>query len=104
MYTGSQKSHNPYNRDRFNGKKKFFHKGKRNKIAEKIEESKLVANAVVSSAVEAYVPKHAFADFALSDRLKENIAFQKYTAPTPIQDQAIEPILAGRDLIGIANT
>lgn len=103
MYIGSQKSHNPYNRNRFNGKKKFFNNGKRSKLAEKIEASKFVAKAVVSSG-EVYTPKNAFTDFALSEMLQSNIVYQKYTAPTPIQDQAIQPILAGRDFIGIANT
>ncbi|HSW97594.1 MAG TPA: DEAD/DEAH box helicase [Candidatus Saccharimonadales bacterium] len=104
MYTGSQKSHNPYNRSRFNGKKKFFHNGKRNKLAEKIEESKFIRNTVTPSVEEAYVVKHAFTDFPITETLKNNIAFQKYTIPTPIQDQAIQPILEGRDVIGIANT
>jgi superfamily II DNA/RNA helicase len=56
------------------------------------------------SPVENYVPQHQFADFAISDALKANILAKGYTTPTPIQDQAIPPILAGRDLIGIANT
>lgn len=54
--------------------------------------------------VENYVPKNKFSDFAISDTLKANIAAKGYTTPTPIQDQVIPPILAGRDLIGIANT
>lgn len=53
---------------------------------------------------EVYAPKHQFADFAISDTLKSNIAAKGYTTPTPIQDQAIGIILSGRDLIGIANT
>ena len=53
---------------------------------------------------EGYTPKNAFADFAVSDTLKKNIAFRKYSTPTPIQDQAIPTILSGRDLIAIANT
>ena len=47
---------------------------------------------------------HAFADFSIGDVLKRNIAQHGYTTPMPIQDQAIGPILEGRDLIGIANT
>ncbi len=47
---------------------------------------------------------HAFADFPIADQLKRNIAARGYQAPTPIQDQAIPSVLAGRDLIGIANT
>jgi len=45
-----------------------------------------------------------FGDFGLIQPLVENIIYKKYTAPTPIQDQTIPAILAGRDVIGIANT
>jgi superfamily II DNA/RNA helicase len=51
-----------------------------------------------------YTPTQQFADFALSDTVKTNIAKRGYKEPTPIQEQAIPPILAGNDLIGIANT
>lgn len=59
-----------------------------------------------SAPAEEYVSKNAktFAEFALDDAIKLNIAAKKYTTPTPIQDQAIPPILEGRDIIGIANT
>ncbi|MDO8487048.1 MAG: DEAD/DEAH box helicase [Candidatus Curtissbacteria bacterium] len=53
---------------------------------------------------EAYVPKHKFADFAIDEGIKRNIAAKNYTETTPIQDQAIEAILEGKDVIGIANT
>jgi ATP-dependent RNA helicase RhlE len=45
-----------------------------------------------------------FTDFAISDKLKRNIAEHGYTIPTAIQEKAIPEILAGRDLIGIAKT
>lgn len=45
-----------------------------------------------------------FSDFEISNPLKTNITTKGYTQPTPIQQQAIEPILEGRDLIGLANT
>lgn len=51
-----------------------------------------------------YTPHNSFNDFAIPDILKENIAQKGYTTPTPIQDKAIDPILAGQDVIGIANT
>ena len=51
-----------------------------------------------------FVPHNSFADFEILDQLKANIAAKGYTHPTPIQDQAIQPILDGRDLIGLANT
>ena len=46
----------------------------------------------------------SFSDFDISDYLKVNIQNKGYTIPTPIQNQAIPSILAGRDLIGLANT
>jgi len=50
------------------------------------------------------VPRNGFADFALIQQLKDNISAKNYISPTPIQDQAIDHILNGRDVIGIANT
>lgn len=49
-------------------------------------------------------PTHQFCDFAINDALKRNIVSHGYTIPTPIQDKAIEPILSGRDVIGVAET
>ena len=54
--------------------------------------------------INEYTPKNSFESFNLSPILKSNIARKGYTILTPIQDQAITPILAGRDLIGLANT
>jgi ATP-dependent RNA helicase RhlE len=53
---------------------------------------------------EEFVPINGFSDFPLSAILQENISYKGYTSLTPIQDKAITHILAGRDVIGIANT
>lgn len=53
---------------------------------------------------EEYQPSNQFADFAISEQLKNNIASRGFTSPTPIQDQIIPHVLAGRDVVGIANT
>jgi len=53
---------------------------------------------------EVFVPSNQFSDFAISDKIKANIAQRGYTAPTPIQDQIIPHILEGKDVVGIANT
>jgi ATP-dependent RNA helicase RhlE len=45
-----------------------------------------------------------FKDLKLMAPLLEAVAKQGYTAPTPIQEQAIPHILQGKDLIGIAQT
>jgi ATP-dependent RNA helicase RhlE len=46
----------------------------------------------------------SFDTFPLDSRLKENIADRGYELTTPIQEQAIPHVLAGRDVVGIANT
>ena len=63
----------------------------------------LAANAA-DQIPEAYLSKHLFDDFALSDQLKINIRFKGYEKPLPIQDQVIPFILEGRDVIGLART
>src|SRR5690606_17856704 len=46
----------------------------------------------------------SFADLGLSDELLRAVAEAGYDTPTPIQRQAIPPVLMGRDIIGIAQT
>ena len=46
----------------------------------------------------------SFDDFDIVQNLKVNIKNHGYTKPTPIQSQAIKPILEGRDVIGLAST
>ena len=46
----------------------------------------------------------SFEDFDIAQNLKENIKNHGYNKPTPIQSQAIKPILEGRDVIGLAST
>jgi ATP-dependent RNA helicase DeaD len=49
-------------------------------------------------------PVETFQELGLSDPLLRSIAEVGYEAPTPIQAVAIPPLLAGRDLIGQAQT
>lgn len=56
------------------------------------------------SNTENFIPKNSFENFAVNPVLKQNIVKKGYLQPTPIQDQAIQPILEGKDLIGLANT
>ncbi len=46
----------------------------------------------------------SFADLGLEPKLLEAIAKSGYETPTPIQVEAIPPALAGRDVLGIAQT
>ena len=45
-----------------------------------------------------------FADLGLSDELLNAVADAGYDEPTPIQEQAIPPVLMMKDIIGIAQT
>ena len=45
-----------------------------------------------------------FADLGLSESILRALTAQNFTTPTPIQAAAIPPLLAGHDLLGIAQT
>jgi ATP-dependent RNA helicase DeaD len=45
-----------------------------------------------------------FAELGLSESTLEALTHLGYKSPTPIQDQAIPPLLEGRDVIGQAQT
>jgi ATP-dependent RNA helicase RhlE len=46
----------------------------------------------------------SFADLALIEPIQRALSRQNYRQPTPIQERAIPALLAGRDLLGIAQT
>ena len=52
----------------------------------------------------AYESKHQFIDFEVNDVIKQNLIAKGYVYPSAIQDQAIPEVLAGHDVIGLANT
>jgi ATP-dependent RNA helicase RhlE len=45
-----------------------------------------------------------FTDFPFAESIHQDLAAAGYVTPTPIQAQAIGPILEGRDIIGLAQT
>lgn len=69
-----------------------------------IHPSKYVNRAVELETQEAYVSTHTFTDFGLHPQVTQNVTNHGYVTPTPIQDKAIPVVMAGRDIVGIANT
>jgi superfamily II DNA/RNA helicase len=67
-------------------------------------EERLFINKAKDVEIDAYVPKHTFADFNLHPELLKNITFKGYKIPSPIQDQAIPTVITGKDVVGVANT
>ncbi len=53
---------------------------------------------------DVYVPVHSFDDFEIVSLVKQNLVTIGFVDPSPIQDKAIPQALAGRDIVGIANT
>ena len=47
---------------------------------------------------------NSFNDFGLAEPILRALSQEQYTTPTPIQSDAIPVVLAGRDLVGIAQT
>ncbi len=104
MYNNSR-----YSRpNRGNGRPRYQNQGGRqnrsNQRQQDIDVSLFVKKAQEQPVQTEYIPQHKFSDFLISDQLKQNIASHGYVTPTPIQDQAIPHLLAGKDVVGIANT
>lgn len=51
-----------------------------------------------------YVSDLTFAEMPIHEAIKRNIAKRNFANPTPIQDKTILHILAGKDVLGLANT
>lgn len=69
-----------------------------------IHESRYINKAVEPAVEIPYESTHAFSDFALNERTLATLRHIGYEQPSPIQDQTIELALAGKDVLGLANT
>ncbi len=70
---------------------------------EYINPQRFVQVAKPTQAVD-YTPQHEFSDFPLEPVIQANLTAKGFGVPSPIQDQTIPVGLAGKDIIGIANT
>jgi ATP-dependent RNA helicase RhlE len=51
-----------------------------------------------------FVTKSSFSELGVAEPLRRALQAENYASPTPIQDRAIPLLLAGKDLLGIAQT
>jgi ATP-dependent RNA helicase RhlE len=87
-------------RNNFRPRKKSY-RSSRKPYAETINVSKYIQRSLPDNSLEKYKAKNTFRDFGFSQALLNNL---KYSVPTPVQDQAIKPIMQGQDLMGLAHT
>src|SRR6185295_5718201 len=98
QHKGGKSFGSPYKGSRFNkpkfGHKRPFHGGGRPggsrgyKPGVFSDISKFINKAVITEAVEHFVPEHQFTDFLIEESLKKNIVSKGYVTPTPIQDRS----------------
>lgn len=91
-----------------NSKHSFGHRSsfgnKRARFQPKPLDPRLFVCPAIPQVEQEVVIKHAFTDFDLPQQLLANVKAKGYQTPTPIQDQALELSLAGKDVLGLADT
>lgn len=94
--------------NRFNKKRKPFgtqNQGRRSRFAgTSIDIRKFINKANPAEQVVAHVAQISFAEFEIHETLKKAIARRNFTLPTAIQEKSIPHALAGKDVIGLADT
>jgi len=78
--------------------------GPRRRFGNIINPSLFIKKAEEFTRIEETNPVHSFEDFNFNPQLLTNIKAKGYLKPTPIQDQLIAEVMAGRDVLGVANT
>lgn len=81
-----------------------FNNSRRRPKQNNLDISLFINAAKAAPVVAEHVVEKNFVDFPLHESLLRNIVSRGYETPTPIQDQAIQSIIDGKDLLGIANT
>jgi len=79
--------------------------GRRGKFSgQRIDINKFINKTTGPAVEDKYIAKILFPDFSIDSRLKTIVAQRGFQSPTEIQEKTIPLILAGKDVIGLANT
>lgn len=73
------------------------------KAASGIDPNLLIKKAVITTKV-VFTPSQTFDQLPIHDKLKANLVKKGFFNPTKIQEDTLEHLIAGRDLLGVANT
>lgn len=73
-------------------------------FGEEIDISRFIQKSTSAAPVVDEIVDKTFADFNFCEAINKNLAYRKFVTPTPIQAKAIEHVMAGRDIIGLAST
>ncbi len=77
---------------------------KRARFMPKALDPRMFVRPAMPETQEDVTTQHTFEDFNISKQMLLNVQSKGYKTPTPIQDQALEAALAGRDVLGLADT
>ncbi|MDQ1283924.1 MAG: ATP-dependent helicase DeaD [Patescibacteria group bacterium] len=104
MYKRNNAQRPRANSGRRNSGRGFSRQVPRGNAGERININRFINKAQLPSAAEVFAPRYSFSELKIHPSLKAAIERRGYVTPTPIQDAAIPEVLAGRDVIGLANT
>ncbi|MFW5760907.1 MAG: DEAD/DEAH box helicase [Cyclobacteriaceae bacterium] len=76
---------------------------RKKKAISSLDPNRLIKKAATREAVE-YVPDRSFDQMPLSANLRANLYEKGFKNPTKIQNDTLEHLIGGRDLLGVANT
>ena len=77
---------------------------KKRLFGEKIDISKFIQKSSSNVKEHGIKIENTFSDFNFCEPIKRNINKRSFITPTPIQDQALNHAILGRDIIGLADT
>lgn len=101
---GNSRGRKPFGYKRSNNGNNSGRSGGGNRRGKYIDPQKFINKSVTPQEQVIYEPTHKFTDFGFIKELENTLAHRGYTLPTQIQDGAIPEVLAGKDVIGLANT
>lgn len=82
----------------------FERRGKKGRVMPTFNPAQFINTNPAETTPDVYTPKHTFGTFGLNPRLTTVVSKSGLDTPSPIQDQTIPLIMAGRDVIGLAET